>query len=208
MMTKQQQVLSIFAGMGLLLVLVSAIGLMLYGVYFKVNASGPVRVMARVLNLPAAKVGSQSVSYDRFLMTRDAVVMFINSEAGQEVGAYMPPEKELNDNILERLIRQAMIADLAKQKGIMVDDEQVNLVFEDVKSAAASSTTPDVGEYLWKNYGWQEADFKEEVLRPALLEQDLATAMAQESEGNQYALEEALAKKRAEPDVVVYLKFE
>lgn len=207
MMTKQQKLLSIFAGLGLLLVLVSAIGLMLYGVYFKVNASGPVRVMARVLNLPAARVGSQTVSYDRFLMTRDAVVMFINSEAGQEVGAYMPSEKELNDNILERLIRQAMIADLSGQKNIFVKNEQVDLVFEDVKSAAASSTTPDVGEYLWKNYGWQEADFKEGVLRPGLLEQALATAMSQESGGNQYALEQALAAKREESDVVVYLRF-
>ncbi len=197
-----------FAGMGLLLVLVFAVGFMLYGVYFKINDSGPVRVMARVLSLPAAKVGSQSVSYDRFLMTRDAVVMFINSEAGQEVGAYMPPDKELNDNILERLIRQAMIVDMAKQKNISVQDEQVNLVFEDVKSAAASSTTPDVGEYLWKNYGWQEADFKDEVLRPALLEQDLATALAQENGGDQYALESLLATKRSQPDVVVYLRFE
>ena len=38
-------------------------------------------------------------------------------------------------------------------------------------SPAASTTTPDVGVYLLKNFGWDEENFRQEVLKPALLEQ-------------------------------------
>ncbi len=206
-MSQKNKLIILFVALGAVIVLAAAGGLLTYEVYYKVNDSAVVRGVAGLFGLPAAKVGSRQVSYAKFLMTRDAVKRFVNSEAGKEVGATMPPENALNKNILERLVRQEMIQEIADQKKLAVTDDEVKAIFADVVKAAASSTTPDISQYLWNNYGWNEENFRQEVLRPALLEQKLANEMAKEKQGDQNALETELAARALKPDVVYYLKF-
>lgn len=207
-MTQKAKLISLFVGLGVLLAIVVAGGVLMYGVYMKHDASVATRLSAKILHLPAARVGMRTVAYSDFLSTRDAIVKFINSEAGKEVQATMPPDKVLNDNIMERLIRQEMIQEMADQKNLVVSDSDVDAVFSDVVKAAASSTTPDVSQYLRDNYGWSEQDFRQNVLRPALLEQKLSLQLAGDAQEDQNALETALAARRAESDIVIYLKFE
>lgn len=201
------KLLGLFAASGLLLVIVILVSLVVYRAYYQTSDSGFTRVVAKTFNLPAARVGSVSVSYDDFLLTRDAVWRFLNSDAGKALGGDVPPAKEVDKNILEQLIRQAMVKEIAAERDLSVLDDDVRAVFADVVAAAASSTTPDVAQYLWENYGWNEEDFRVKVLRPALLEQKVAVTMAQEAEGDQMALEYALMARREEPDVIVYLHF-
>ena len=179
---------------------------MIRGIYTKQSESPTARFVAKVFALPAANVNGRSVKYDRFLQTRDAVRKFINSDAGKDVGATMPPEKELNENILEQLIRQRLVENIAGQKNISITDEEVNEVFSEVAAQAASSTQSTISEYLQDNYGWNEENFREYVLRPALLEQKVSQAVG--SESDPYALENLLLADRQKPEVVVYLRFE
>ncbi|MFA6099470.1 MAG: SurA N-terminal domain-containing protein [Patescibacteria group bacterium] len=146
-MSNKNKLITLFAVLGGLIVIVGLGGLLMYGVYFKLNDSGPTRIAARIFNLPAAKVGKRTVAYSRFLSTRDAIKKFIGSDAGKEVQAAMPSDKILNQNILERLIREELTQDLANQKKITVTDKDVDAIFADVVKAAASSTTPDVTQY-------------------------------------------------------------
>lgn len=206
-MSQKNKLIILFAALAAVIILAAAGGLVTYEVYYKVNDSSIVRSVAGLFGLPAAKIGSKQVTYTRFLMTRDAVKRFVNSEAGKEVGATMPPDPVLNKNILERLVRQEMIQEIADQKKITVADDDVKAIFADVVKAAASSTTPDVSQYLWNNYGWNEDNFRQEVLRPALLEQKLANQLATEKQGDQNALETELTARSSKPDVVYYLKF-
>jgi hypothetical protein len=206
-MSQKNKIITAFAILGGLIVLAGLGGLLVYGVYYKMNDSAPTRLVAKVFNLPAAKVGQSNISYSEFLSVRDAIKKFTNSDAGKEVQAALPPDKELSQNILERLIRQELTKQLAGQKNIAITDDEISTIFKDVVKVAASSTTPDVSQYLMNNYGWNENDFREKVLRPALLEQKLGAAMAQEKQGDQTAMETELVALRAKPDVVVYLKF-
>ena len=189
------------------LVVVAACGLTIYEVYYKVNDSKPVRFLAKTFDLPAARMGKYKVSFDRFVKTRDAVTHFINSEAGKEVDAAMPPQDVLNRNVLDRLLKQLIVQEMAEQKKLEITDDEVKTVFADVVKAAASSTTPNISEYLWNNYGWNEEDFRSQVLRPALLEQKVDMELSKEQNGDQNALDIAIAARRASPDVVIYLKF-
>ncbi|MFA6099471.1 MAG: hypothetical protein WC750_01160 [Patescibacteria group bacterium] len=50
------------------------------------------------------------------------------------------------------------------------------------------------------------SDFREQVLKPALLEQKVAVQMAQDKQGDQNAMEDELTAMRQKPDVVVYIK--
>lgn len=206
-MSQKSKLIILFVALGAVIILAAAGSLLTYEVYFKVNDSSIVRSVAGLFSLPAAKIGTHQVTYAKFLMTRDAVKRFVNSEAGKQVGATMPPDLVLNKNILDRLVRQEMVQEIADQKKIAVTDDEVKAIFADVVKAAASSTTPDVAQYLWNNYGWNEDNFRQEVLKPALLEQKLANEMAKEKQGDQNALETELTARAQKPDVVFYLKF-
>lgn len=205
--TSQKKIIALFAGLAVLIAVVAGIGTLVYRTYWKLDDSTVVRSFARVLSLPAAKVGSRSVTYEQFMDTREAVNRFIASEAGQASGVNAPPEAELNKNVLERLIHISMVQELAEQRKLVVSDDDVRAVFSDVVKAAASSTTPNVAEYLYKNYGWNEEDFRQQVLRPALLEQKVSVEMAKEKQGDGEAMNNELIARREKSDVVVYLKF-
>jgi hypothetical protein len=201
-----QKILVISTALLLVIILTAGAGLVMRGIYTKQTETASARFLAKAFALPAANVNGKTVKYERFLQTRDAVRKFINSEAGKDVGATMPPEKELNENILEQLIRQKLVEALAEEKGLIVADEEVNQVFSEVAAQAASTTQSTIGEYLQDNYGWNENDFREYVLRPALLEQKVGQAVG--SEADPYALENTLLANRQKPEVIVYLRFE
>ncbi len=205
MKKSNQKILIIALALLLVSILTAGTGLVMYGIYTKQNQGSVSRVVAKVFALPAASVEGRKVSYTRYLLTKDAVTKFINSDAGKDVGATMPPELELNKNILEQLIRQKMVEKIASENSISVTDEEIGQIFSEVAAQAASSTDSDINTYLKDNYGWNEQSFKEYVLRPALLEQKVAQAVG--SETDPYALENNLITMRQSPEVVVYLKF-
>ncbi|MEK7655865.1 MAG: hypothetical protein AAB386_04265, partial [Patescibacteria group bacterium] len=60
---------------------------------------------------------------------------------------------------------------------------------------------------LLKNFGWDEENFRQEVLKPALLEQHVGAALAQEKQGDLNALQTYMTERLAKPDVVRYLRF-
>ena len=208
MKTSDQKAIGILAAIGVFLVILGLIASAMYGIYFKTKDDATTRFVANVLSLPAARVGSKRISYSRFLRTRDAVRRYLSSPAGQADVAVMPTEQELNNSIIENLIQQEMVKEIAAEKNITVSDDDVRAIFADVVSEAASSTTPDVAQYLYDNYGWNEEDFRQEVLRPALLDQNVAIQLANEAQGDQSALESYLQLRRTQPDVVVYLNIQ
>ena len=194
------------AGLVAVIAVVAGIGAVVYQVYFKTADSGPVRAVASVLGFPAAKVGTYTVSYKDYVETMDAIRKFVKSDAGKTIGEALPPDDQLKQNVMDRLLKQAMVQEAADQRKLTVADDDVRKVFADVVRSAASSSIPDVAQYLYQNYGWNEEQFRQKILRPALLEQKLAVEMSKEKEGDANALETYLAERRAKSDVVVYLQ--
>ncbi|MDF1496540.1 MAG: SurA N-terminal domain-containing protein [Patescibacteria group bacterium] len=201
-----QKIIAISAALLLVIILTVSAGLAMNDIYTKQSESSSARFVSKAFSLPAANVNGKSIKYDRFLQTRDAVRKFINSDAGKDVGATMPPEKELNENILEQLIRQKLVESLAEEKGISVSNDEVSETFNEVAAQAASTTESTITEYLQDNYGWNEQNFRDYVLKPALLEQKVASEVG--TEADPYAMENLLLANRQKPEVVVYLRFE
>ena len=201
-----KKALSLLIASVAVLAMVGTTGFVVYQVYFKVSENGPGRAIASSLDLPAARVGGMKISYADYADTMDAVRKFINSEAGKQVGSNMPPENELKKNVLDRLVRQAVVQEYAGQHNITVADDDVRKVFADVVRSAASSSIPDVAQYLYKNYGWNEEQFRVKVLRPALLEQKVTVELSKAKEGDANAFETYLAERLAKPDVATYIQ--
>lgn len=177
-----------------------------WAVSVKHSQHAVIRKMADVLPIPAAKLGEKKLLYRDFLRARDTLRTFLSSSAAKEQEIQVPLDAALEKNVLEKMLTQAALEELAAQKNVTVSDTELRQTFSEV-IAAASSTTPDVSVYLLENFGWNEEDFRQQVLRPALLEERLAVALRDEQQGDPNALGMYLEKRLQEEDVVRYLRF-
>ncbi|MBU1032923.1 MAG: SurA N-terminal domain-containing protein [Patescibacteria group bacterium] len=195
--------------LGVLLVVLILVGVAAsfsWAVFVKRSDSQVVRSISNILPVPAAKLGDESILYSEFLKTRDTLAIFLESEAANEQQLAEEMNVDLEKNVLEKLLNEAALDELAEEKGIEVSEEDLRSFFADVVTAA-STTTPDVGLYLLESFGWSEEDFRQNVLRPAILEQQLSIALAGESQGDPNALGAYLIERLERNDVVRYLRF-
>lgn len=165
-----------------------------------------IRQMSGILPIPAARLGQKTVLYRNFLAERDTMRFFLNSEAAKEQGVDTSFDAQAEENLLEKMLQDAALEELAEQKNITVTDEELRAYFADVVAAAAS-TTGDIGSYLLKNFGWSEEDFRQQVLRPAILEDRLGAELAKEKPDDPDALAIYMSERLQQKDVVRYLRF-
>lgn len=189
----------------LLLIMAGGVGTV-WAIFVRHSDQTVVRRVADFVPVPAAKLGGKTIFYRDFLHARDTLRTFLASPAAKEQQLEMPLDQTLEKNVLEKLLMQAALEELAEQKNVQISQEELHQSFSQV-IAAASSTTPDIGLYLMQNFGWNEEDFRQQVLRPALLEQKLSELLTQEAQGDPNALGLHLEKRLQEKDVVRYLRF-
>ena len=177
-----------------------------YSVYAKRSGGPIVRVIAKMFPLPAGRIGSQTILYRDFLTNRDTLDHFLKSPAAAAQQLAVPLDAELEKNVLEKMMHETALKELGAEKNVTVSNDELRKYFTDVV-AQASSTTPDIGVYLLDNFGWSEEDFRQNVLRPALLEEKLGAEMAKEKQGDPSALAVYLEERLSRKDVTRYLKF-
>lgn len=189
----------------LTILIVGAFGLM-GSVYFW-QSEDPVTVsMARWFNLPAARVGTQAVSYDEYLAHLNSLRVFLSGPAAAAqglTGTIGPAEKR---SALERAIRLAAIEEMAASADLVATSLDVERGYAGLVAQAGTSTSPgEIESLLRDQFGWSEADFKNYVIRPALMEDALRAKRARET-GDEGAFDRELAERLQRPDVVRYLR--
>lgn len=195
----------VVAAVAVVAILCAGVGVS-YEIFAKRSENGAIRWIANVLPIPAAKVGNRTVLYRDYLESLDTVRIFVNSPAAKEQKLDLTVDAALEKNVLEKLVRQAALEEMAAAKGVAVTDPELRAFFTDVV-AAASGTTSDIGVYLLENYGWNEEDFRQNVLRPALIEQRLTEKYSQDNQGDAAAFTTAVEARLKQSDVVRYLRF-
>lgn len=190
----------------LFLLLLGGTAFMAWQIFVKRSDAGYVRSISSALPIPAARLGSRVVLYRDFLNSRETLKTFLASPAAKEQEMNVPFDANLERNALEKLLVQEALEEIAEERQIVVTEEELRQYFTEVLSAA-SSTTPDVGSFLLQNFGWNEEDFRQQVLRPALLEQKISADLAQEAGAESDALNRRVAARMEQADVVRYLRF-
>jgi hypothetical protein len=165
-----------------------------------------IRQISGRLPIPAARLGQKTILYRDFLAERDTVKFFLNSEAAKEQGVDTAFDVSTEKNLLEKMLQDAALEELAEQKNITVTEEELRSFFAEVVLTAAS-TTADIGSYLLKNFGWSEEDFRQQVLRLDILGQRLAAELAKDKPDDPNALAAYLSERLQREDVVRYLRF-
>jgi hypothetical protein len=186
------------------IVLVACVGIAASGYVYHVE-SPP---LASLIGwLPAARVGSHTVTYAQYLEHVQAQRTFIQGPAARDQGAPPTFDDAQRSAALERAIRIAAVEDLADKAGIQVTSLDVERAYLGLVDRAGTSTTPqEIQEFLRDQFGMDETEFKQLVVRPALLEDTLRQA-ASAGSSDPNAFDKQLQDRLNQPDVVRYVKF-
>lgn len=193
------------AGLAAVTVVALAASWLVMAVYVKRDDRGAVRRLAGWF--PIGKVGSQTVRYGQFLTARDAIKNFLKSKAVQDAGgAGQQLTPQIEQSAYERLLREAASRDLAAEKKITVSEDEVKGTYDRFVEQA-SSTVPDVKQYIKDTFDWTVEQYQQVVVRPQTMDDKLAATFATGTDGyNQ--LNEYFSTRLTKTDVKRYLKFQ
>jgi hypothetical protein len=95
---------------------------------------------------------------------------------------------------------------LAREKKVELQAADVQAEYEKM-IMAASTTMPNVGEFLAKSFGWNEEDFRQNVVRPALLENRVAMTYGTTTEEQITKFQMDVQERMKADNVKIYLKY-
>ncbi|MCR4278692.1 MAG: SurA N-terminal domain-containing protein [bacterium] len=176
-----------------------------WAVYMRHSDVGIIRAISKTIPIPAAKVGDRTITYQDYLDSRDTIKIFLASDTAEEQGIVVPFDTELEKNILEKLVNEEALYDVSEGRGIEVSDSELQDFFNEVTDAA-STTSPNIGEYLMQTYGWDEETFRQKILRPALFEEKLTASLTEEGQPDG-SLAFRIQERLDRDDVKRYLRF-
>lgn len=166
-----------------------------------------VRQVSRITHFPVARVGSHFITYTDYLIQTDAQRTYLEGKEAAALGMKGPATPEMQQSVYDQLIRVAAIEDLAKKYDFQVTTEDIDRSYNELINQAGTSTKPgEVEAYLRDNFNWSPTEFKQYIIRPALLKNGLVEKRKKDT-GVDDALEKELITRIAAPDVSRWLRF-
>jgi hypothetical protein len=186
---KAMRNMAIGAGIGLLLVIAAAFGVITLGIY-KFGWKDPVSMyVARTLPYPIANVNGTPILYADYLSDVETVGRFFaRQSAGAPGEAPMPTDEEIRTGVLDRLIQTEVLMQESVKYGVAVSGEEIEAEYQQLRSASGDT---DVEAQILDMYGWTAGQFKEKVLRPYLLQGKLSFALQEDEALTAAAMAEA-----------------
>lgn len=198
----------VLIGASVLILITVLIGTFLTSVYIAKSESPIIAKLAAWTSLPAARVGKMSVPYSEYLKHVEAQRVFLSGPAAAAEGSTGEITDRERAMALDRAIRIAVIEEAADKAKIVVTPLDVERAYDGLVARAGTSTSPgELQAFLRDQFGWDEPDFKQEVVRPALIEDTLRNRNLLETK-DAAAFDAQLEDRLKKPDVVKYLKFQ
>lgn len=131
--------------------------------------------VAKVLNLPAAKINGQKISYIDYVDDIKTLDKFYS--ATPEIPR--PTDEQNSDQVLSRLIANKLITQLAEKYDIKIESEDIEGFKTNLLSQFESEEA--AREELMNKYGWTLENYIEKVVVPILTEQKLQQAFTEDA---------------------------
>ncbi len=177
--------------------LVAAVGAGILCLYVLGNDSAPVRLLAAAIPFPAATVDGVSIRWSRWNdLTRAFVAL---AEQGKTSISGAASRHDIGRNVLDRLVRNAVLERVAERRGIVVADAEADAEYRRVAKDQDDRQTLDA---LLRELGWSDADVKREIIRPYLIGRRLSERL-----GSVAAAEKEVDQAMADAPVKVYVRF-
>jgi len=146
--------------------------------------------VARVLNLTAARVNGVKISYADYIDDMKAVKKFYESKGG----AANYTKENYSNQVMQHLIVNALVKSKANQFGVKVSNEEV----EEAKTQIQGQfkDIDELNSELKKTYDMNFDEYVARIIKPALLQRNLATVFATSTadEGKDFTKDEIRAR--------------
>jgi len=139
---------------------------------YRFNYVGRVaRGVCKIVPCPMAKIGNHFIKYSDFWFDLDSLNYFYNSQK-DTAGMPMPDEKTIKQNVLDRLLENYILENLAKEKGISVSKDEVEADYQTVSEE--NNGEENLKKILKDYYNWTPEVFKARVIYYSLLGEKLS----------------------------------
>ncbi|MFH0951663.1 MAG: peptidylprolyl isomerase [Patescibacteria group bacterium] len=166
---QQRNKLTAFIIGGIIVFLLVLIGIFAVGLYaYNWNDQITNKVIS-VVPYPAVKIDSKFVSYKAYRDDIETLRYFYDSQG--ETAGVVPTDSEIDELVLNRLVREWLTAEEAKAKSVSVNDEAVDENFSGLVEQAGSEE--EVAKTLTDFYNWDVTTFKKKVIVPYLYREGL-----------------------------------
>lgn len=157
------------------------------GIY-RWNWTGPASKMAvRTFSVPVGSVNGVDISYAELLDDVDTLTRYFGQVLPE--GDPGPTEQEMRQQAFEKLVSSEVLRQEARRLGVEVTDEDIEDEFG--RLVERTGSIEKVRAELELMYGWDEATFKEKVLKPYLTQLEIEDALRNDEEVRTGALAEA-----------------
>ncbi|KKS53271.1 MAG: PPIC-type PPIASE domain protein [Candidatus Magasanikbacteria bacterium GW2011_GWD2_43_18] len=166
-----------FAGL-LVVVLVAGAGVFMYTKtrVAALSDSSFVLASAQVFNIPIAKINGHRVSYHDFMTDFSSLKNFYSQ---QDQGATAVTDTDISQQVISRLLINALINEYAKKYNVTVDQSDVDVAKSELLSQFPDEET--AAQEVQKTFGWSLQTFTERVINPIVVEQKVGEAFEQDT---------------------------
>jgi len=190
--TCENKKMFVFGLVGFLLVaLIILVGVSLFRVYSKTADDGFTVTMAKALKLPALKVAGNTVSYSQFVTDMNAIKHVRKYDIENSGPMAQITEDQMVDQVLWRLATNVLVNKLASEKGIEVEDGEIEEVRANVLEQFGGDEDKLTSE-LQERYGWDLKEYEEKVIVPFLLQRNLSEFIAKDVDSREAIKGQAL----------------
>ncbi len=176
----------------LTIVLISFMTYTLLSLYRFQSTSTFTYQVTKVVPLPVARVGGKFISYENYLFELRRYIHYFETQ--QNVDFTTPQGKsqldEQRKKALEKVVDQAYIRKIAREKNVTVSDVEIDAQIQTLKEQNRLGNDSKVFEDVLKDYwGWSVSDFRRSIANELLAQKVLAVldTSAQERSKAAYA---------------------
>lgn len=198
-------VLSIFI-VGACAIALFGVGLFWHAVYVRHWEDPIVMRVAEAIPLPAARFNGSPVLLREYLADIESLKTYLSSAEAKEANLSRAITDEDRKQVLERLLREATIQEMATERNITLSDEEIQMAIQS-EFMATGADQAAFEAYLDEIFHWTLEDFEKHVVRPVLFERKLATSYAEDHGDDLQAVQAFIDDRIEKGNVVRYVKF-
>ncbi|MFA6254596.1 MAG: peptidylprolyl isomerase [Patescibacteria group bacterium] len=181
------KLLKIFA----LLIIICFLVLILFGAgLYQFKWQNPiVEYITKIIPYPAVIVNYQPISYYTWQQQVKTLRNFYNQQKNDNSDLPIPSLEETQKHILDRIIEQELLNQLAYKYNVTVTQTEINERTQKLVSEIGSQES--LTQQLKKLYNWTLDQFQKEILEPLVLKNKLSIAVTLDDRINQEARKKA-----------------
>ncbi len=174
---------------------------LLSSVVYGVSPTSPVvRTATKIIPYPAVVVNWQPILISTVMEQYDGMMKYYSGSA-QSFGMTAPSEEQALEQVVDTLIRKAIVYQLAEEYEAELDEDSVNELMN--QAVADAGTSEDLVTMLESSFGWSMEEFRLYVIEPLALSGALEDILLEDEEyqaDKQAAADSALARIHAGED--------